>query len=196
MSRGRPAKVGARIASKPLTALLRSAASRSGRRARCAAWRRHPGLPARYSATAASRSARARRPAHRPRPPRTAPNRCRRTVPARTPGNPFLFDIVAQAQHHARDRSRLVAARAPAPPARRRRQPPSSRAPARCRRCVPRQAGNCAATEQIGIEHERGAVEHQLVLPADLIEIDQRQPALGDARHRDRQPHIALVALR
>ena len=47
---------------------------------------------------------------------------------------------------------------------------------------------------QVSIERERGAVEHQFVLPADLVEIDQRQAALGDARYRDRQPEIVLVA--
>ena len=55
-------------------------------------------------------------------------------------------------------------------------------------------AGNCAATRKIGVERERRAVEHQFVLAADLVEIDQRQPALGDAGDRDRQPQIVLVA--
>ena len=47
---------------------------------------------------------------------------------------------------------------------------------------------------KIGVQRERGAVEHQFVLAADLVEIDQRQPAFGDAGHRDRQPQIVLVA--
>ena len=47
---------------------------------------------------------------------------------------------------------------------------------------------------EIGVQRKRGAVEHQFVLSADLVEIDQRQPAFGDPGHRDRQPHIVLVA--
>ena len=47
---------------------------------------------------------------------------------------------------------------------------------------------------QIGVERERGAVEHQFILPADLVQINQRQPALGDAGNRDRKPEIVLVA--
>ena len=44
------------------------------------------------------------------------------------------------------------------------------------------------------MQPERGAVEHQLVLPADLVDVDQRQAALGDARDRDVEPHVVLVA--
>ena len=47
---------------------------------------------------------------------------------------------------------------------------------------------------KIGIERKRGAVENQFVLAADLVEIDQRQSALGHPRHRNRQPHVGLVA--
>ena len=47
---------------------------------------------------------------------------------------------------------------------------------------------------EIAVERERRAVEHQLVLAADLVEIDQRQAAFGDPRHRHRQPHVVLVA--
>ena len=47
---------------------------------------------------------------------------------------------------------------------------------------------------KIGVERKRSAVEHQFVLPADLVQIHHRQPALGHARHRDRQPQIVLVA--
>ena len=47
---------------------------------------------------------------------------------------------------------------------------------------------------KIGVQRERRAVEHQLILPADLVEIDQRQTAFGNTSHRDRQPQIVLVA--
>src|SRR5262249_47108551 len=44
----------------------------------------------------------------------------------------------------------------------------------------------------VGIEAEAAAVEHQLVLPADLVEISERQPRLGDPGHRDRKPRALL----
>ena len=44
----------------------------------------------------------------------------------------------------------------------------------------------------VGVEHEGRAVENQLVLAADLIEIDERQARIDDPRHRDIQPVIAL----
>jgi hypothetical protein len=56
------------------------------------------------------------------------------------------------------------------------------------------ECGQLRRDRKIGVERERRAVEHQLILPADLVEIDQRQTALGDAGNRDRQPQIVLVA--
>ena len=47
---------------------------------------------------------------------------------------------------------------------------------------------------EIGVQRKRRAVEHQFVLPADLIEINQRQPAFGDPRNHDRQPQIAFFS--
>jgi hypothetical protein len=47
----------------------------------------------------------------------------------------------------------------------------------------------------IGIEHKRGAVEHQLILAADLVAVDQRQPGLGDPRDREVHAHVLLVGL-
>ena len=47
---------------------------------------------------------------------------------------------------------------------------------------------------EIGIERKRGAVKYKFVLPADLVEIDKRKPALGDPRHRNRQADVVLVA--
>ena len=46
----------------------------------------------------------------------------------------------------------------------------------------------------VGIERERGAVEHQFVLAAELIDIDQRQAGFGDAGHHDIEADFALVA--
>ncbi len=43
---------------------------------------------------------------------------------------------------------------------------------------------------RIRVQHERPALEHQFVLPADLIEIDQRQPGLRHAPDRDAQPLV------
>ncbi len=56
------------------------------------------------------------------------------------------------------------------------------------------EGGQLRRDRKIGVERERRAVEHQFVLSADLVEIDQRQAALGDASDRDRQPEIVLVA--
>ena len=44
----------------------------------------------------------------------------------------------------------------------------------------------------VGVEHERGAVEHQFVLAADLVDVDQRQARLGHARHGDVHAQIGL----
>jgi hypothetical protein len=56
------------------------------------------------------------------------------------------------------------------------------------------EGGQLRRDRKIGVERERRAVEHQFVLPADLVEINQRQAALGDAGDRDRQPEIVFVA--
>ncbi len=46
----------------------------------------------------------------------------------------------------------------------------------------------------IGMQAEGGTVEHHFVLATDLIQIDQRQAMLGDARHGDVEPDIVFVA--
>ena len=46
----------------------------------------------------------------------------------------------------------------------------------------------------IGVQAERRAVEHKLVLAADLVHIDERQIAFGDARHGDVESNLVLVA--
>ena len=58
-----------------------------------------------------------------------------------------------------------------------------------------RKAGNCAPKRAVGVERERAAVEHELVLAADHVEIDERQPALDDARDCDVLADRELVAL-
>ena len=47
----------------------------------------------------------------------------------------------------------------------------------------------------IRVDNERPAVEHQLVLSADLVHVDQRQPALVDAFGDPRQALLRLVDL-
>jgi hypothetical protein len=47
----------------------------------------------------------------------------------------------------------------------------------------------------VGIEAERSAVEHDLVLPAHRVEIDQRQAALDHARDRDVETDLGLLAV-
>ena len=51
-----------------------------------------------------------------------------------------------------------------------------------------------AGERTIGVECEGAAVKHQLVLSADLIEIDQRQAAFDHARDRNRHPLVVLAA--
>jgi hypothetical protein len=46
----------------------------------------------------------------------------------------------------------------------------------------------------VGIQPERTAVEYQFVLPAEHVEIDQRQATLDHARNRDIEAHLRLVA--
>jgi len=46
----------------------------------------------------------------------------------------------------------------------------------------------------VGVQAERSAVEHELVLSAHHVEIDQRQAALDHARDRDVEPRRGLVA--
>ena len=47
----------------------------------------------------------------------------------------------------------------------------------------------------VGVEHEGRAIEHQLVLAADLVAVDQRQAGLGDPRDREVEAHVRLVVL-
>ena len=51
------------------------------------------------------------------------------------------------------------------------------------------------AEAAVGVERERAAVERELVLTADHVEIDERQPAFDDARDRDGLANGELVAL-
>jgi hypothetical protein len=44
------------------------------------------------------------------------------------------------------------------------------------------------------MQPERSAVEDQLILPADLVDIDDREIALGDACDRDVEARRLLVA--
>src|SRR5690606_31759708 len=45
---------------------------------------------------------------------------------------------------------------------------------------------------RVAIEDERGAVENELILAADLVDIGERQPGLGHARHRDIHADVDL----
>ena len=57
------------------------------------------------------------------------------------------------------------------------------------------EGGQLRAEAAVGVERERAAVEHELVLSADHVEIDERQAALDDARHGDVLANGELVAL-
>ena len=47
----------------------------------------------------------------------------------------------------------------------------------------------------VGVEHERRAIEHQFILPANLIEIGKRQAAFRYPRHHEVKAHVILVLL-
>ena len=51
------------------------------------------------------------------------------------------------------------------------------------------------ADAAVGVERERAAIEHEFVLAADHVEIDERQPALDDALDRHVLADYELVAL-
>ena len=92
-----------------------------------------------------------------------------------------------------RNRPRRPARRSRAAP--RRSASPSRRAPRPCAPPVAGKPGSCAAERAVGVEDERAALEHQFVLAADLVEIDQRQAAFDDPRHGDVLADRELVAL-
>ena len=106
-------------------------------------------------------------------------------------GKACLADIVTQTEHtggivalvaveHRRHRSLATPATLALRPAK--------------RRDVFLKARQLERERTIGIQTKRRAVEHQFVLTADLIEIDQRQTAFGNARDGDRQTHVVLLA--
>ena len=109
-------------------------------------------------------------------------------------------DAAGEAEHHAREsgscrRSREGRARRPRsrprrPPRPRRvgastQRQPSSPFSQTVSATASRKAGIWQASEPSALSDEGGAVEDELVLAADLVEIDERQPALGDARDGD-----------
>ena len=53
--------------------------------------------------------------------------------------------------------------------------------------------GHLDGEARIGVDDERRAVEDQLVLAADLVEIGERQPGLRDAGDGDVHAHVALL---
>ena len=44
-----------------------------------------------------------------------------------------------------------------------------------------------------GVQHHRRPVEHLIILPADHVEVDQRQPRLHHPRHHQVQPQVRLA---
>ena len=106
-------------------------------------------------------------------------------------GKAVLADVVAQAQHAGRvialvalDQRHHGPGAAPAVGA----LGPAQRDDALL------EGGQLRRDRKIGVERERRTIEHQFVLSADLVEIDQRQAALGNTGNCDRQPQIVLVA--
>ena len=111
-------------------------------------------------------------------------------------GEAVLVDIVAQAQDHgAVDRLERPAGAGRsgrARPAARRSSAP--RSPAGQRQRLD-EAGRLRHQPAVGVEREGAAVEHQLVLAADLVDVEQRQPGLGHPRHGELQPQVLLAVL-
>ena len=144
--------------------------------------RRHPrGCRRWYIWTASSRTTPCRRPAHRPRPPRDSAL----SIPPRQAedhaGKAVAADIVAQADHHRavdvlgiRTSAATLARGRSASRWRPLTQSVSDSASS--------QSGIWTAIVAIVVDDEARPVEHQLVLPADAVEIDQRQPGLDHPR--------------
>ena len=107
-------------------------------------------------------------------------------------GKPILLDVIAQAQHAGGVIGLL--------PLLDRLDRPLDAAPAIV--CAPPMGDRHTLAKRrklrgeraVGVEHEGGAVEHQLVLAADLVEIDQRQTALRYPRNREVEASLGLVA--
>ena len=108
------------------------------------------------------------------------------------PAEAVLVDIVAQSEH-AGGVIRLILLLG-------RRHRPRRAAPAGWRpRPLRRHHGfaECRKLEcdrTVGVERERRAVENQFVLTADLVDIEERQTRVGDARHRHVEANFGLVA--
>src|SRR5262249_32217639 len=54
--------------------------------------------------------------------------------------------------------------------------------------------GKLEGQRAIRVQAKRYAIEHQLILASDLIDVDCRQPLLGNPCHRDIEPHVTLLA--
>ena len=109
----------------------------------------------------------------------------------------------ARARSRSGARSRACRARArPAPTARQRvrpdgdrRQTPRSSSQRRCRRRRDRLAMLGRARDDLagGVEREAGAVEHQVVLPADLVDEHQRAAPAARGRRQHARAQVALL---
>ena len=106
-------------------------------------------------------------------------------------GEPVFLHVIAQ----AKNAGRIVGLVALEQRQHRPRAAPAVVAPcpAQCRDVLD-EVGQLRRDRQIAVEGKRGAVEDELVLAADLVEIDERQSAFGDACDRNRQPDVGLVA--
>ena len=110
--------------------------------------------------------------------------------PEDDPGKPVLLDVVAHAEHASLIGGRVAgiddrALAYRAPPAAVGLAPFSER-----QLLLP--GGKLCGEALVGIEHERGAVEHELVLTADLVDVEERQAALDDATDGDVHAHVGL----
>ncbi len=108
------------------------------------------------------------------------------------PGKAVVLDIIAQA-HHAGRIVRFVAlldaldSALDAAPA------GIAALPDRARDLGPK-GRQLRRQGPVAVQRERRALEHQFVLAADLVEVNERQPAFHDAGHRDAFANGELVA--
>ena len=110
-------------------------------------------------------------------------------------GEAVLGDIVVQAQDHgAVDRLQVRQGRGDRAALHRLQALVGAAPPAGQRQRLD-EAGRLRHQAAIGVQRERAAVEHQLVLAADLVDVEQRQAGLGDARHGQLQPLVLLAVL-
>ena len=97
--------------------------------------------------------------------------------PEHDAGEAVLGDVVAQPEHSGDVVFALAVVRRAAPPGRRRNASRRRCAASAGRAPASVEGRELNASARSAFKHERAAVEHELVLPADLVDVDERQAA-------------------